>query len=71
MRKTACSIVATALVIAGGCASVSTPASLSNARVDDTDYQKIQLVEQWAARSNVTVVWVNRPTRQPSAVVNQ
>lgn len=42
-----------------GCASFSGP----SATVDVVDSQKIQLVEQWARRSSVQVIWMNVPTR--------
>ena len=51
--------LAAASLLLGGCASVkmATPAD------DDTDYNKIQTVENWAKQRGITVVWVNRPTR--------
>lgn len=39
-----------------GCAS-------SGSREQVVDTQKIDLVEHWAQRSGVTVIWVNQPRR--------
>ena len=47
----------------GGCASVGN----APATVEIVDSQKVQLVEQWARRSNVQVIWMNVPTRSVPA----
>ncbi len=46
-------------VFLGGCASFGNPPSV----VDVVDSQKVQLVEQWARRNSVQVIWMNVPTR--------
>ncbi len=53
-------VFASLAAVAGlsGCASV--PGWSTPQVVDD---QKIALVDAWAARNNVTVIWVNQPKR--------
>ena len=59
MKKATTLVVAVLLALLGGCASMSKQA----ATYDEIDYQKINLVNHWAARNNVQVVWVNYPRR--------
>lgn len=47
----------------GGCASFGNPPSV----VDIVDSQKVVLVEQWARRNSVQVIWMNVPTRSVAA----
>ena len=59
MKKLLLGLAASSLLLLGGCASVQT-ATPSD---DDTDYNKIQTVENWAKQRGVTVIWVTRPTK--------
>ncbi len=64
MRKVTTLFTVTTLgILLGGCAS--TPSQL--AYYDNVDYQKVELVNRWASRNNVQVVWVNYP-QKPSVM---
>lgn len=53
--------LATVSLLLSGCASVKTAMPSD----DDTDYNKIQTVENWAKQRGVTVIWVTRPVKSP------
>ena len=52
-------------LMVGGCATA--PTQLASSRQYDIDYQKVYLVNNWARRNNVEVVWVNYPQRVVTA----
>ena len=58
MKKLLLGLAAVSLLL-GGCALVQTAAPSD----DDTDYNKIQTVENWAKQRGVTVIWVTRPVK--------
>ncbi|MEW9900032.1 hypothetical protein ABWL39_15530 [Chitinivorax sp. PXF-14] len=49
--------------ISAGCSSVPMQSSTSAERYQAIDYEKIQLVEDYAKRRAIDVHWVNYPTR--------
>jgi hypothetical protein len=51
---------AAAILLLAGCAGVRDSPKEDR---DDTDYQKVYLVEKWARRNGVDVIWVNYPTK--------
>lgn len=51
-----------AFAMLGGCATAPT-FGIPDDQVEVVDTQKMQLVEDWARRSNVTVIWYRKPTR--------
>lgn len=53
-------LLATALP--GGCANLA-HFGIAPDRVEVVDYQKINLVENYARRNGVTVLWLHQPTR--------
>ena len=53
-------LVAAAVLLLAGCATIK---DTSSGYRDDTDYEKVYLVEKWARRSGVDVIWVNYPTK--------
>lgn len=48
-------------LLIGGCAT--TPSQVASNAQYDIDYQKVYLVNNWARRNNVEVVWINYPQR--------
>jgi uncharacterized protein YceK len=62
VKKLLLGLSAAAVLLMSGCSTVqvATPAD------DNTDYNKIATVENWAKQRGVTVVWVNRPTKSKS-----
>jgi hypothetical protein len=52
--------VAAAVLLLAGCATVR---NASSGYREDTDFEKVYLVERWARRNGVDVIWVNYPTR--------
>ena len=62
MKKLLLGLSAAAVLLMSGCSTVqvATPSD------DNTDYNKIATVENWAKQRGVTVVWVNRPTKTKS-----
>lgn len=47
------------LALLGGCANIG----LAPDRVEVVDYQKMDLVNDYAKRTGMTVIWVRQPTR--------
>jgi uncharacterized protein YceK len=61
VKKLLLGLTAASLLLSGCSAvQVATPAD------DNTDYNKIATVENWAKQRGVTVVWVNKPTKTKS-----
>ena len=60
MKTLAPLVLIAGMALIGGCttAPVQTVASAY-----EIDYQKVNLVNDWARRNNVDVVWVNYPQR--------
>jgi hypothetical protein len=54
--------VGAAFTLLGGCATAPT-FGVPDDQIEVVDTQKIQLVEDWARRANVTVIWYRKPTR--------
>lgn len=59
MKKAIVLGLGAALLLCGACAS---PGGGSGYQ-EVVDTQKMDLVDRWARQNNVTVIWVNRPTR--------
>ena len=53
-------LLATALL--GGCANL-TNFGIATDRVEVVDYQKMNLVENYARRNGMVVLWLHQPTR--------
>jgi hypothetical protein len=53
---------AAATTLLGGCATAPT-FGIPDDQIEVVDTQKMQLVEDWARRANVTVIWYRKPTR--------
>ena len=64
MRTAFALALAAAVGALSGCATTPGP---TGALADDTDYEKIALVNQWASRNNVEVRWVNYPRKAKAA----
>ena len=65
MKAMAPLLLAAGLSLAGGCAT--TNSAVAPGAQNGVDYQKVYLVEQWARRNNVAVVWINYPRKTASA----
>lgn len=57
MRRTLCLLLAATAPC--GCASLSGPPTTEAV----VDHQKVELIDRWARRSGVTVIWLNKPLR--------
>lgn len=51
-----------ATVLISGCANL-THVGIATDRVEVVDYQKMNLVESYARRNGMTVLWMHQPTR--------
>ena len=57
--------VAAAVLLLAGCATVK---ESSSGYRDDTDYEKVYLVDKWARRNGVEVIWVNYPVKTRGSI---
>ena len=63
MKRVLSLVVATLMVgLLGGCANMPS-FGIAADRMEVVDYQKMQLVEDYAKRTGMTVVWFRQPTR--------
>ncbi len=63
MKKVLVMLAATgAVLVSGGCANAPT-FGIAPDRVEVVDYQKMVLVEDYAKRTGMTVIWMRQPTR--------
>jgi hypothetical protein len=59
MRKVLILLAGVAVLLLSGCATAPPDPTMRT----EVDHQKVYLVEQWARRNNVTVIWMSTPTR--------
>ena len=52
-------VASAALALLGGCANIG----LAPDRMEVVDYQKMDLINDYAKRTGMTVIWVRQPTR--------
>ena len=63
MKKVLAFVVATLMVgLLGGCANMPS-FGIAADRMEVVDYQKLRLIEDYAKRTGMTVIWMREPTR--------
>ena len=54
--------VALVAILSGGCAT-SSSFGIASDRVEVVDIQKVKLIEDYAKRTGLTVIWMRQPTK--------
>ena len=54
--------VALMTILSGGCAT-SSSFGIASDRVEVVDIQKVKLIEDYAKRTGLTVIWMRQPTK--------